>query len=216
MKIISRFKDYYDHQAHIYGADELIVYPRTEIHPGDFTFEVETKTDIVTDHMRTLLHTDRLGVDFLVVGGRVFPIHGRVYDREYGLVTKDHPVMVDAATQYRGYYKLATHRALEYFLEEKPESDAVMQLCREVGHPVFMILGVHFTHRTKTFTYMIDCKLPNLGKIPGFPGLYPAQQIYQDLSAYFAPGEPVIAPPSDLEKVTQHGFDKRVSFRHRS
>lgn len=221
MKIISRFKDYYDHQAHIYGVDDLQVYPRGEIHEGDWSFTHESRIDILTDDMRSVFYIDDINVNLLVVAGRAFPIAGSSIYRDYHLITMEHPEVIKEVAQYQkspwgGRSLPACVKALEAFTHSQPENPKLLELCREVGHPVFMLLNVDHRHRRPVIRYTIDCKLPLLSRITGMAGAYPAQQIYQDLSAYFAHIEPVITPPSDLEKVTQHGFDKRVSFRHRS
>jgi hypothetical protein len=61
-------------------------------------------------------------------------------------------------------------------------------------------------------------RTPKLSSL-GMPGYLDPKQLYQELAMFVGNVlNPVEQPPSnmkDIEKVASHGFDKKVSFRHR-
>jgi len=72
----------------------------------------------------------------------------------------------------------------------------------------------------RTGTVRVDENIPILGDI-GLAAVYPAEQLYQDLSYFIVntmKDSPDMAKPSsitDKEKISSHGFDLKMSFRHR-
>jgi hypothetical protein len=97
-----------------------------------------------------------------------------------------------------------------YFVSQGEERDAgLVEWSRLLGAPVFT-----FDDRD------VDTNVPILAHI-GMPALRSAEWMYQDLS-YFVGNllreSPDVKPPvevSDKDKIVEHGFDLRQSFRHR-
>lgn len=100
---------------------------------------------------------------------------------------------------------------LRYRMEQGYSSPLAKNLCINVGAPVFMI--TEWGRRT----YVIP-KTPRLASL-GVPAYLDATQLYQELAMFVGnvlnPVEPPSSPMKDIEKVVSHGFDKKVSFRHR-
>ena len=83
-----------------------------------------------------------------------------------------------------------------------------IEICRKLKSPVVKFI-VHQEY------LLVENKIPRLGEI-GFGKIYPAEEIYQDLS-YFIDNVMYIEEKniimSDKEKVVSHGFDLKSSFR---
>jgi hypothetical protein len=102
--------------------------------------------------------------------------------------------------------------------------DALIPIHNIINQPIFV---VEFYGRQDLdfgdFTYdggVIRYYAPVLSEL-GFPSIYPAEQLYQDIS-YFIGNEmkpsPDIKPPVEISndnKIEGHGFDLKQSFRHR-
>ena len=91
----------------------------------------------------------------------------------------------------------------------------LLELSRKLNAPVFS-----FSNEWSSDNIIVDTSIPVLGNI-GFPNIISAQQLYQEISYFMGnviKTSPDLAPPttmSDKEKIVQHGFDVRKSFRHR-
>ena len=100
-----------------------------------------------------------------------------------------------------------------YWLDSFQEE--LVELSRKVNAPVFTFSSVRGSG-----AILVDTKIPVLSKFD-FHRYYSAQQLYQNLS-YFMGNQiktsPDLAPKTnitDKEKIAQHGFDIKQSFRHR-
>ena len=236
MKIISKYKDYYDYLVHLYGEDEKVVYNR-----GDISVKGSNVSIPSTFHSEKLSlpifvdHKDRLFMNFgdpkskwrndsiincwLVVVGKVYP-----------LIEKTE----DAIVRYE-ILDGEKHKKLGKFFKRKyfyPEYDSpvtevgqhfwwVDEICKELDSPVFIMKDVVCYQRS------LECTVKNryfpLKDIEGFVSLYSPEQIYQDINHYILntmrespdympPGNPA---QTNEEKIVSHGFDKKISFRHR-
>ena len=104
------------------------------------------------------------------------------------------------------------------------ESTQLIELCREVQAPVFVIESIQRGYRQGA--KIINRRVRIHGQCPilkdlGVPALIPPTQINQDL-AYFMGNtmyeSPDISPPVEVgndSKIINAGFDLRWSFRHR-
>lgn len=253
MKIISGWKDYYDHVAHQYGGgDPKVVYHRDYVVPDQRTdcgmaFEQEKElyrqyTPAIPRSM-TLIHagiseTQRHEFRALIILNRVFILerYGDVDSVGSGIshVRKDwhitsrpildlsypglSPLMRpgEAFTDEWNAYK---RKQMREWLEEENrypkmeqgyQWDHGLKLCEFVGAPVFVVRG-----NSNPVAMGRTPKLAALG-VPVFIG---ATQLYQELAMFVGnvlnPVEQPTSPMKDIEKVVSHGFDKKVSFRHR-
>jgi hypothetical protein len=236
MKIRSKLKDYYDYVEHVYGGgDSKNTYIRDFIFPddvsGEYKFERTQEYKGPQFSLRTPSNYERkdgLTQEFcgIAVAGRVFIVTRG---------TKD-PVFSYANSVWSGGktepWKLATYgdrRKLNTYGKpnsssnpqiedqvlwmcgvEKPEATA---LSKEIKAPIFKFRGDGW--KTEVFG-----RYPLLSEY-GVASALPAEQLYQEVSMFLMSvinDNPDTMPRSEMtniQKVESHGFDKRVSFRHR-
>jgi hypothetical protein len=253
MKIISCWKDYYDHVAHIYGGgDPKVIYNRDyvvpdEIHQGgtqcEASLSVKRNDSLAIPSKMEIVHAGIPEVQkhefrALVVMDRVFFLERHGDETEIGQlvnVRKDwhistrrilsepyrglEPLMKEGESLPSGtriYEKRRMQELLNdptnYRREYKQgsKSDIARKLCEFAGAPVFLLCGNSIP--------VIRGRTPKLSPL-GLPAYIDPQQLYQELAMFVGNVlKPVEQPPSnmkDIEKVSSHGFDKKVSFRHR-
>jgi hypothetical protein len=96
----------------------------------------------------------------------------------------------------------------------------LIELSRLVGAPVFVIDGYRWDWKSKKMILAVDAEIPILAEL-GLPAIYKAEQLYQDLSYFMGnlmQPSPDLQPPvevGDKDRIVQHGFDLKRSFRHR-
>jgi hypothetical protein len=226
MIIKSRFKDYYDHVAHKYGGgDPNIVYMRNRLRPlkslgssllihDNLFIDYTLKRDTI-DPMNRLLSREGLTCKYLCVAGKY-----------YLLVAVSGGLEVLDPIKHSKVCSLLTTKSWfgEYFSYDYfvgYEDPDLIELSKLVGSPVFIINGYTYDWRNKKTCLDIMSELPVLGDI-GFPKVYAPEQLYQDL-AYFIGNKmkdtPDTRPPVDVsnkDRIVQHGFDLKQSFRHRT
>jgi len=225
MKIISKLKDYYDYIPHLYGGgDPKIVYDRRRIGEleeiGGYSYlrdlQVEVKNfpnlypGFVHKDNPYNFRSENWGFKTLVVCGKPYllinttPLAGNPDNWEVFIKDK-HSHLVKPDT-----YRLHRDWGIEF--------GSLTDLSKKIGHPVFVVNHVEQYHKYVKVT--IDGNCPILSSL-GFPSLMTAEQLYQDLSYFILnkmKDSPDLQPPtviSDKEKVVQHGFDVKQSFRHR-
>lgn len=231
MKIISQFKDYYDYVAHLFGGgDDKIVYNRKRIGEYDQSnsFAITRPLKVPFSKAISFNIPFRLkdvnawgsfnGFTWLIVCGRPYPLV-RLDGSPYGTFSRDDKWEIfdevkhaDMVVSEKSFYMSQDH-----YTKVGVELPVLVELSKVVGHPVFVVDS--FGGRNSDVVVNGEC--PNLGQL-GLAAQYPAEQIYQDL-AYFIVNKmkdsPDLAPASpvtDKEKIVQHGFDVRKSFRHRT
>jgi len=216
MKIISNYRDYYDHQAHIYGGgDPKIVYIRNHKHKdvpdldiGEWVHKCETVGILRSVYM--LWYDSRK--DFIpdvrgIVIGDIF--FGQIKDSE----KSDYRMLQDKDVhrKYSDNWQPKNKAKLSDFINHVDST--LIDLCKFINIPVFM-----FNVYRNTIT--IDKNCPNLGKL-GVASYISAEQMYQDLS-YFIGNKMKDSPDmmkevvvDDKYKIIGHGFDYKSSFRNR-
>ena len=235
MRIISKFKDYYDHIAHQYGGgDPKIVYERKEltepkiIQPGNVKFYEpiyhSLQSELVIPHAFGLhghsYDYSRHGKfaeytgSYVCVAGRMFLL---IQSPQTELTYyKNVP---GAAEHVSGYHSYRNTPVREQF-DGAVEYPELVKLCQMVKAPVFL-----FRMRMSPSdgaigkrTFTILCEVPMLSKL-GLARYYPPANVYQDLSYFMGNtinGSPDIDPPavvSDKDRLLQRGFDLKTSFR---
>lgn len=222
MKIISPFKDYYDYVQHVYGGgDPKIVYHRTMIgkpsmHSHSYIEGVSVQlpeTPRFKLNSGYTVKTDASAFDYdpdwLVVCGKPYPLVGRIREH-YELLDPDK----------HDLKKLSSYLRRD-ITPTGVENATLVAISKEIGHPVFTIRSVHRRGDNSKIDVDIFGQCPTLGEIGGFAAAYPAEQLYQDLSYFIvnkmqdSPDTMPAAKSTDKEKVLQHGFDLKQSFRHR-
>lgn len=220
MKILSGFKDYYDHVAHLYGGgDPKCLYVRTRLADREIIGGVSyaghldmRQKDIVNLPNIKYDINSKSYFKWLVVCGKYYLLvadNHKVYNPTWEVFTKEKfpEVYLKLTGLWSGHRKVLD--AIGTF------SVPLLELSRKVNAPVFT-----FDEDFRSDDLVIDGEVPILGNI-GFTGIMDAQQIYQELS-YFVGNviktSPDLAPVtimSDKEKISQHGFDNKISFRNR-
>lgn len=222
IQIKSQFKDYYDHVAHKFGGgDPSITYLRNRLTPLRHSYGTTFVDEIVVvqDGLMPLPYIDYGScMDFKwlsVVGKRYLLVRTHT---NYTLYTdwkifteKDHPELWQKMNISRGRFSRINSTSLDYV---GVFSDSLVELSRKVRAPVF-------TFRcNRSNNAMVDGNIPILGDL-GMAKLISPEQLYQELSYFIGnvmKESPDMMPPTkmtDKEKITQHGFDNRISFRHR-
>lgn len=224
MKIVSNFRDYYDHQAHLYGGgDPKVTYERLAFdrHSNNqlAAFTVDTAYD-VPRVPEFYAHRNEYQFKWLVVMARKFLL---VQTRGVGdtppgswrvVNAKEHPLLAQRTEpeRRRKRFLWENNSAGDYM--GRYVVDSLLTLSKDLRAPVFSYSSMGY-HRI-----LVDRNIPILGDL-GLAAVYEPQQLYQDL-AYFMGntlrGSPDLAPPSTMtnkERIVQHGFDLKQSFRHR-
>lgn len=221
MKIISRFKDFYDHVSHIYGADPKIVYERGAfIQPehGEYhTIPVQLNGTFPV-HL-TYNSDDPYDYELLVVCGRPYLV--RQKKRDFNKPTEDRPKeAMEPHDAYRALTRRFYMRDLQRDFFGGGEHPMLVELARFLRQPVFLVRGIRTSHSERKCQFSVQNEVPVLADL-GVPRLVDANRLYQDI-AYFMGNvinpSPDLDPPvklSDSERLQQHGFDRKQSFRHR-
>jgi hypothetical protein len=229
MKIIpGPFKDYYDHVAHAYGGgDPKVTYHRKRLGRVDTSFGSHHANDVcvtmrawpplyINVEQRSTVESYYPIGSWLVVCGKAYPLVqlGR-YPSKYEIFDAEKHAEITRPAKPRLFEQDTTPNT-----PVGVELPQLVELSIKVGHPVFILSSHDVQFSTGDHSLRIDGNCPILRDV-GLPALYPAEQLYQDL-AYFLMNtmttSPDMAPPeqmTDTQKVASHGFDKKISFRHR-
>ena len=212
MYIKSNFRDYYDHQAYIYGIDSKIVYVRPHIHKEvptlklnicEYKYEsVRNLRDIYIMHYNPY-ETHETYIRGIVIGDRFFGQIKTKNDEDYRFINKSD------VTYKKNVFWMKEYK-VENFINKVDST--LIDFCKLVNIPVFAFN----VYRDKI---IIDEKCPNLGN-NGIASFITAEQIYQDLSYFIGnkmKDSPDMMKPvvvSDRDKIIAGGFDLRSSFRN--
>lgn len=251
MKIISGWRDYYDHVAHLYGGgDPKVIYNRDYVVPDKIsqgathedTLSVNRMWSPAIPHAMEVINASLPAVqkhefNALIVMDRVFILERQSDIGEMGVlhVRKDWHITARPIIDPPYGGPVALMREGETFTVETPryqrfslqklmddpykdrmrlkqgrKANGAEDLCKFTGAPVFMVHGNRMPY--------IFGRTPKLSAL-GLPQYIDPQQLYQELAIFVGNVlKPVEQPPSnmkDIEKVASHGFDKKISFRHR-
>jgi hypothetical protein len=230
MKIIQpAFKDYYDYVQGLYeGGDPKIVYVRNHVvppqtiemgsikttHDGEWEVPHELKLYM---HGSEVNHDPKTGIRTHKYYRGIF-VAGRYW--LFRRVTKEVD-LVEREVEPWAIFEMSPRRRQFQWLrpEDRFEngqwSDRGIEISRALKVPVFAV------------EYALGRKLIVMGRVPrltdyGFGSIVPAEQMYQEIAGYVSntmnPSPdtmPVPTNTSDVQKALAHGFDKRISFRHR-
>lgn len=217
MIIKSPFTDYYDHAAFLYGMpDPSVVYPReplpddARIPDASFVFGLNNsvlrntyvKLIVVVGYMYLVKKRDER---WRVFGINTFP--------EYFIGTEEFEKRTKNFGPYRGQFGFPQARSVITDRQGKYDHVA-FQTCRDLKMPVFAIsqFGTHG---------VIEQEVPKLGDY-GIPSVLPPEQVFQMIEYFLmnsineSPDTMPRSEMADIDKVVSHGFDKKISFRHRT
>jgi hypothetical protein len=216
MKIKSRFKDYYDYVAHAYGGgDERVTYVR----------EPFKDDHIVASSKSTLLQYDydikEYGslVQYLVVNGKFYVMVSILH--ENGLRDKFRLLTEENFGHCVGrIFRRWNTKKIDWSKYFGVDSEAATEISQQIKQPVFIVNRIEWDRKTRTYRFTIDQNIPVLQEC-GINHHIQPEQLYQE-TAYYISNKMVTSPDlvvvnsmSDKEKILQHGFDTKQSFRHR-
>jgi hypothetical protein len=226
MKIKSRFKDYYDYVAHAYGGgDERVTYVREPLKDEQLEILSDDRFDIVGPGLSEFKTREK----YLVVNGLVYVLISTITKEgligPYKLFTEQNfgEELGQLRTRYRyGYDRYNKEGTPEYWARFfAKESDTALVVSKLIQQPVFLINYVGYDYTIKKYRISIDKNIPVLSEY-GIPHHVQPEQLYQDI-AYYVSNKMVSSPDlevhdnmTDKEKIVQHGFDLKQSFRHRT
>ena len=217
MIIESQFKDYYDYFARQY-PDKKTVYKRV-------TSTIESKAfpelqKFYNDH--TFDHTGHAqlsklanigGVSVLVVGGRVFPFKKWFTESKgYYLDFKDPYSEVRKARKKNSSsaYLFRFSKSTFGELQCGSRNDQAADLCRQLGAPAFLVNAESTYNRTR-YRYETLVELNPILKDISPPCT--TFEVYQWIMEILQSVEPVIPEQTNKDKIEQHGYDLKRSFR---
>ena len=211
MQIISKRKDYYDYVAGMYGGgDPLVRYDRTKEYPDVLQRkELEELHDLP---QRRYGSKNTKEYSWLIVCGKYHMIHRKRKTPEHPwqawvlLSEAKSPKLVEKITKS---YWFRT-RTIEYYISSK-EQPFLNMLSKKVRMPIFIL-----TWEDKPYGAARASSI-HLGDL-GYAAITEATQMYQEVAYYVSThllnkDEPLQV--GNKEKIEQHGFDLRKSFRHR-
>ena len=191
MKIISKYKDYYDYLVGAkYGIDNKIVLDRRE----GFSFsEYDLKANI-----------DKFDIHKFAICGNIYEClvnkQGKIYWGE-----KARPFVKEKRSWW-GNNELRVEGKL-FHIDPRPTT-----LNDQLNCPILYMRDSRVCHTDKELIKR-SRKFPQL-KQTGIASLLPPEEIYIMLYNWMNKTPEIKDNRTDLEKLQSKGFDKRTSFRH--
>lgn len=233
MKVISKYKDYYDFVAKIYGEDPKIVFNRNPQHfdatisytplESDFYSGLShvmrnSHSVIASYHNRVVLSRKSTPAEYYIDG---IIVCGKLYIMLHKLINKIEPY------QYEQIELLTIQEYFEKYVKKSDSwytgrinslcsaNDKFIEINKRFNSPVvYLNLHVKESRQNK-----LDCTVStNLSLLDRqFETKVDPYQMFQDLQMFITNNltpEMVTETIDDKYKILQHGFDKQ-SFRHR-
>lgn len=225
MRIQSKFKDYYDHISHRFGADPSCVYVRGRLNGGqrygDITVDACGCEDgLFSRRLKQAKLPDGVqqSLIFLVAAGHVLPVIDTAtaieddtrktlyFEHDYEIIgNKDERIEV---------------RTFGDPMNSPPSKDKLEALTRAVGAPVFLVKKLEQkTGKERGWNVIIDERVPVLAGL-GVPRFIEAEQMWQDIYTTLTsvlrrdPDKEVPVMLGNDMRVQKAGFDLKSSFRH--
>lgn len=209
MIIISKRKDFYDYLTGIYGIDEKKVLRRIPDITGDEMFYTKSHQEDVKSYLTDGRNLRRFG---LFLDDCVFNIY--IANKMYRVlrVSKDkyEPMMFHKTytdfygnRQTRAAYKITDKENYTYFIPTEKN-----KLSRK---------PIAISYARDIYRKGIFDETPILSTF-GLTGILDAVEVYSEIDMFLGwlNDNPCnIKELEDKDKIVAHGFDKRVSFRHR-
>lgn len=222
MRISSKFRDYYDFVADMYGGgDPRVTYPRTrltKVDPkapwaGGLYIDFD-KWGVLPDPNRhyNFGRLDAFEFRYLIIAGKPYLLRrslSQIYDGDINSfkVADPEPDRYGGVSWQRDKFEFGV------------EYPYLVELCRKVKHPVFVINRIEYLKDRKVSIH-VDGQCPVLGRI-GMAKRVEPTQMYQELAMFVGNKmreTPDQKPPIELgnsQKIVKAGFDLKKSFRHR-
>jgi hypothetical protein len=219
MKIISKYKDYYDYLTGIYGIDDKIILDR-RVHR-----KYEPRP-VYTVSAQSLSHMTLIQLHFCDVVYEGVLYDGKIYWTE-NVLTLPHNPNPFPYIGSRGYRPIGLDdKPVKFVYIEKAPSGVsfrenvylypyktIDNLNRRANCPIIIYEGrSHFHNDPFEYETLRLYKYPKLAGLD-VKSIIPAEQAFIRLSEWLSPKEPESKPLTDKEKVISHGMDPKTSFR---
>lgn len=213
MKIIAKYKDYYDYIQGVIGIDPLATYDRRDSHYIDSSSLMSTQYETVEEMKKRLMpaisrkgeviYKEKAGV----VVGKTLYILG----------------LVPTGRKVAGMYMDSISKCIESW-EMKYELIKTQEVDRgEDTTPVLYIKDIHKTYKGRwghrkeypSWSENDEIKNPNLSKT-NFASIVPAEEMFLKIQDWILSTreKPIIDSRTDIQKLESAGFDKKTSFRN--
>lgn len=195
MKIIAKYKDYYDYLAGIYGIDDLLVYDRRD--GANILPEYDSYFNYTIAFCGNLYNmVYHLGKFYHTISD---------FEQLWNMIINDRAAKSNAHLTFGVYGYM--RRGKIHFPSPKVEKKAMVlptNINKKLREPILV----------KSCKWVKPISLQELG----FAKVKSAHEVYTEMSNFL--GWLVDNPPlpdnqTDKEKVVSHGFDLKKSFRHR-
>ncbi|RTL00109.1 MAG: hypothetical protein EKK57_08005 [Proteobacteria bacterium] len=223
MKIISKYKDYYDFVAKIYGEDPKIIFKRN---PSEFKAAINTGNDdfyyglarVTFDSRNITPSHDHLEppesyIDGIIVCGKLYIMMHKLIDDRYPY-RFEQTRLLTIQEYIDNYLKNSTDWWSAKIVALCNVEDKYINLNKKFNSPI-----VYFKDMRRSGANKIECTaLTNISLLKcKFETRIDAYQIFQELQMFInnhLTPEIAIEQIDDRYKIMQHGFNKQ-SFRHR-
>jgi hypothetical protein len=192
MKIISKYKDYYDYLSGVYGVDDKIVLDRR--YSGTYEYPIfKFDTHMLSSHFNYGLTLHLCGISY----GGVY-----LHKENKTFWCQELEKIMDVKNHYRTNEKYV-------IIKDGGLNSSYMNV----------YLGPRKTNFNEKYNIPILLQVhdriypfPQLDKI-GFNRQMSPQEIYLKLSDWLSPKDNIENNMTDKEKIQSHGFDLKSSFR---
>lgn len=226
MRIKSNYKDYYDFIAHQFGGgDPLCVYNRIPI-PEDKCMVKLSSSELSELNIPI---SEQGYISVLALAGKFYTLitpENKSPDRRYHEYAPLYlPRRLYSAQDFERDNELRSRRwwrrsaRSNYGRCVGERSKILDKIAKQVEAPVFIISGIAFPPNDRT-SIRIESRIPVLSEYNLASILSPAQA-YQDIAYYIqntmhdSPDLRLPEIQTNKEKIEQHGFDPKQSFRNR-
>lgn len=224
MKIISKFVDYYDHIGKIFGIDDKIVFKRENYSEAGNDINIISRNTVTNLCKIKWQYSRYISNNIPMVKFSVLLVGDLTYVRMIECVD-----YVTYANRTIKMYEFNEENFIELltlgFIDRyhKPSYNEVKQWLEELKkfqlHFKTPVLEINqFNRLYYAEDYTIRYTHSPLLKDYGLQKLLPAEQAFQVIQQYIANElmpEPAIEKITDIVKIEQYGFDKKISFRKR-
>lgn len=236
MKIKSNFRDYYDYISEQYGGgDPKTVYIRHTVEDAPVNEEILHRLRKNVSSWPDFEYEGKvIETKFLACAGKLYFIHRSVDD--IGNFYKD--PLNSGKTPKQGSWKVFSDQDVERYIEymkggpryinrtsrleeykslHGKEISEVVEISKVLDAPVFIFANELFAMGPRI---ILNKHVPSLASM-GMQDFVEPQTMYRDIEFFInnvLRSSPDLAPPvkvADKDRIVQHGFDLRQSFRHR-
>ncbi len=196
MKILGKYKDYFDYLVGKYGIDEKIIVDRRE----NVTVKYREYEDLTKPSEYTL-----------AICGELFHI---VFYRGNYYHTREELKTLNEILKSRGNDTLFTTSkwssrwgGIDSYLREVVGKTKISD---KFGYPIMVASRIYYNRKPDDFTKCLASEF-------GVPNYISAEEMYQKVYSWYSKRNEVNIQnnQTDLEKIESHGFDTVKSFRHR-